>query len=335
MKGPSLHYDMRVLREFRCDACGRTVQAPAWATSRTCTCSDPPKFMRPLERPKTVSPDVSRFITPLDPEDAIEEEDVDEVPYVPHVPIKPPPPARFANRRKLYDDTAVVSEPDFGEGVSADAGEESAVNEDVADEFKPETPSNRPNDAPENRGSELRRPRGRQRGRGGSNDGDRSGETQRPSQAQRSSHSERSADRTRGSASPGNSDTSRLPDSNRTPGSERPPRKERPPRTDRPPRNDRQGNNSSNRNQRGNRRPNDSNGPAAPSETRNVPQSSEDVRSNGSNSDNDHDVIFPNDATSEGADSAADPATPQGEGRPRRSRRRGRRSGPRPEGGVK
>ena len=81
--------------------------------------------MRPLERPKTVSPDVSRFITPVDPADAIEEEDVDEVPYVPHVPIKPPPPARFANRRKLYDDTTSVNEPDFGEGITADAGDES------------------------------------------------------------------------------------------------------------------------------------------------------------------------------------------------------------------
>lgn len=319
MKGPSLHYDMRVLRQFCCDACGRIVQAPAWTTSRTCTCSDPPKFMRPLERPKTVSPDVSRFITPVDPADAIEEEDVDEVPYVPHVPIKPPPPARFANRRKLYDDTAVVSEANFGEGVSADAGDDSASNEDAADEFPPEINSNssRPNDTPENRGSELRRPRRRQRGRGGSNDEDRSAETQQPTVL-------------------GNSDslgTERPLRNERPSANQRPSRNERTPRSGRPPRKDRQGNDSSNRNQPGNRRPNDSNGPAASSDTRNVPQSTDDVRSKVSNSDDDHDVVFPDDAASEGVDSPSDPATLQGEGRPRRSRRRGRRRGLRPEGG--
>lgn len=73
--------------------------------------------MRPLDRPRTVSPDVSMFISPADPEDLIEVDEIDEVPYVPHVPIKPPPPARFANRRKLYDDSVPQVEPDFGDGI--------------------------------------------------------------------------------------------------------------------------------------------------------------------------------------------------------------------------
>ncbi|MEJ7590565.1 MAG: hypothetical protein WKF77_03395 [Planctomycetaceae bacterium] len=117
MKGPSLRYDVRVLRVFCCDACGRQVQTPGNVTTQTCLCSDPPKFMRPLDRPRTVSPDVSRFISPADPEELIEVEVIDETPYVLHVPVKPPPPARFANRRKLYDETAAQMEPEFGEGI--------------------------------------------------------------------------------------------------------------------------------------------------------------------------------------------------------------------------
>jgi len=130
MKGPSLRYDVRVLRVFCCDACGRQVQTRGNVTSQTCQCSDPPKFMRPLERPRTVSPDVSRFLSPADPSELIEVEEIDEAPHVPHVPIKPPPPARFANRRKLYDETAKEAEPDFGDGIASD--QENAAISDVA-----------------------------------------------------------------------------------------------------------------------------------------------------------------------------------------------------------
>lgn len=129
MKGPSLRYDMRVLRVFSCDSCGRQVQTPGNVTTQTCLCSDPPKFMRPLDRPRTVSPDVSMFISPADPEDLIEVDEIDETPYVLHVPVKPPPPARFANRRKLYDDTTALDEPDFGEGIVQNTPNDSPVNE--------------------------------------------------------------------------------------------------------------------------------------------------------------------------------------------------------------
>ena len=129
MKGPSLRYDMRVLRVFTCDSCGRQVQTPGNVTTQTCVCSDPPKFMRPLDRPRTVSPDVSMFISPADPEDLIEVDEIDETPYVLHVPVKPPPPVRFANRRKLYDDTTAQDEPDFGEGIVQNTPIDSPVNE--------------------------------------------------------------------------------------------------------------------------------------------------------------------------------------------------------------
>lgn len=125
MKGPSLHYDLRVLRVFCCDACGRKVQTAGSVTSHTCVCSDPPKFMRPLDRPRTVSPDVTPFISPADPEDLIEEDIIDEVTHVPYVPPKPPAPARFANRRKLYDETAIT--PD-SEAVT----DNSSIEEEVS-----------------------------------------------------------------------------------------------------------------------------------------------------------------------------------------------------------
>lgn len=174
MKGPSLHYDLRVLRVFCCDACGRLVQVPGNVTSHTCQCSDPPKFMRPLERPRTVSPDVSRFISPPDEADLPEVDEVDEIPYVPHVPVKPPPPARFANRRKLYDDTAAETQPAFGEGIMHDAESEAEETVTPADDQPREdgrqhshtSATTRPS---ENTDRDRNRPR-RRRGRGGSAD---------------------------------------------------------------------------------------------------------------------------------------------------------------------
>ncbi len=174
MKGPSLRYNTRVLRVFCCDACGRQVQTPGSVTSQTCPCSDPPKFMRPLERPRTVSPDVSRFISAPDPEELIEVPDVDETPYVLHVPIKPPPPARFANRRKLYDDTAAEEGPDFGEGVVHDVTDESTSGDDFPEETVREAGNDKPADASEKTEADTGRSRRRRRGRGGAPDADRS-----------------------------------------------------------------------------------------------------------------------------------------------------------------
>ncbi|MBC7968379.1 MAG: hypothetical protein H7Z17_20940 [Fuerstia sp.] len=174
MKGPSLRYDTRVLRVFCCDACGRQVQTPGNVTSQTCSCSDPPKFMRPLERPRTVSPDVSRFISAPDPEELIEVPDVDEIPYVLHVPIKPPPPARFANRRKLYDDTAADEVPDFGEDVVHDVANESISNDDFPDVIVREAGNDKSADATEKTEADTGRSRRRRRGRGGAPDAEKS-----------------------------------------------------------------------------------------------------------------------------------------------------------------
>ena len=80
MKGPSLQYDLRVLRIFHCDGCGREAQVPAGVTSHTCACTDPPKFMRPLERVRVTSPDVTAFLSVPDPSELVEETvEVEEV----------------------------------------------------------------------------------------------------------------------------------------------------------------------------------------------------------------------------------------------------------------
>ncbi len=223
MKGPSLHYDLRVLRVFCCDACGRLVQVPGNVTSHTCQCSDPPKFMRPLERPRTVSPDVSNFISPPDAADLLEVDEVDEVPYVPHVPIKPPPPARFANRRKLYDDTAAEIEPVFGDGIIHDVESESDSSVKPADDQprKNERPHShtsgtaRPS---ENTDRDRNRPR-RRRGRGGSTDAgqppsrEAAPKTRRPEAERRGAT--KSTGRTNRDASPAN-DTSSNTDTGGT-----------------------------------------------------------------------------------------------------------------------
>lgn len=126
--------------------------------------------MRPLERPRTVSPDVSRFISAPDPEELIEVPDVDETPYVLHVPIKPPPPARFANRRKLYDDTAAQDEPDFGDGVVQAAADESLLSDVLPDSIVPEAGDDGTAAASDKTSGDTARSRRRRRGRGGDPD---------------------------------------------------------------------------------------------------------------------------------------------------------------------
>lgn len=195
MKGPSLRYNTRVLRVFCCDACGRQVQTPGSVTSQTCPCSDPPKFMRPLERPRTVSPDVSRFISAPDPEELIEVPDVDETPYVLHVPIKPPPPARFANRRKLYDDTAAEEGPDFGEGVVQDVTDESTSGDDFPEETVREAGNDKSADASEKTEADTGRSRRRRRGRGGVPEADRSPGSQTTPRASDAAPANRRPDR--------------------------------------------------------------------------------------------------------------------------------------------
>lgn len=105
MKGPTLVYDLRVLRVFRCSACGREVPMPGSTTSQLCTCSDPPRFMTAVDRPKTPIPDTTAFQSPADPADVEEpEEEISEenyVPFIPQIPVRPP---QFPQRRKLSED---------------------------------------------------------------------------------------------------------------------------------------------------------------------------------------------------------------------------------------
>ncbi|MFN9718135.1 MAG: hypothetical protein ACK58L_05535 [Planctomycetota bacterium] len=133
MKGPSLPVELRVLRVFHCQACGRRIFVPGSVTSYLCSCSDPPKFMQPQERPVTKSPDVAHFLSPAEPRDLEEEPEVELEPYVPFVPVLPQRPGPFSSRRKLSDEIEKFVPAEFGDGVDsvknnadADAGFESA-----------------------------------------------------------------------------------------------------------------------------------------------------------------------------------------------------------------
>lgn len=104
MKGPSLQYDVRALRTFVCDACGRQCPLPGRFTSCQCSCSTPPRWMRLLDRQPVPVPDVSQFLSPADPADTfVDENESDEV-----IPGWKPPVFERApqgpQRRRLSED---------------------------------------------------------------------------------------------------------------------------------------------------------------------------------------------------------------------------------------
>lgn len=104
MKGPSLQYDIRALRTFVCDACGRQCPLPGRFTSCQCSCSTPPRWMRLLDRQRVPVPDVSQFLSPADPADTFVDENAsDEV-----IPGWKPPVFERApqgpQRRRLSED---------------------------------------------------------------------------------------------------------------------------------------------------------------------------------------------------------------------------------------
>jgi hypothetical protein len=119
MKGPGLQFELRALRVFQCNNCGRRISLPGSATSHQCGCADPPRFMTPIDRKPAVSPDVTAFLSPAEPGD-LEEDLTPEVeePYVPHVPQIPVRPPQFPGRRKLSEDIEKYQPAEFGVGIS-------------------------------------------------------------------------------------------------------------------------------------------------------------------------------------------------------------------------
>ena len=119
MKGPGLQFDLRALRVFQCNNCGRRISLPGSATSHLCGCSDPPRFMTPLDRKPAVSPDVTAFLSPAEPgdleEDLTPEAEEPYVPYVPQVPVRQP---QFPGRRKLSEDLEKYQPAEFGVGIA-------------------------------------------------------------------------------------------------------------------------------------------------------------------------------------------------------------------------
>jgi hypothetical protein len=125
MKGPALQYDARALRTFVCDACGRQCPLPGRFTSCQCSCSSPPRWMRLLDRPAVVVPDVSQFVSPADPADSVvDENESDEV-----IPGWKPPiferPPQGPQRRRLSEDIA----PDDTGDVLTSSGEDAGFGE--------------------------------------------------------------------------------------------------------------------------------------------------------------------------------------------------------------
>ncbi|MFM7057161.1 MAG: hypothetical protein ACKO2P_09605 [Planctomycetota bacterium] len=122
MKGPALQYDIRALRTFVCDACGRQCPLPGRFTSCQCNCSTPPRWMRMLDRQPVAVPDVSRFLSPADPADtAVDENESDEV-----IPgWKPPIIERVSQnpqRRRLSDAAPAATEGAPAEDTPQDDG---------------------------------------------------------------------------------------------------------------------------------------------------------------------------------------------------------------------
>jgi hypothetical protein len=186
VKGPSLRYDLRALRVFRCAACGREVRLPAHRTHSLCSCSDPPKFMAPVDRAKAQPPDMTAFITvPTEPDPP--DEELPEEPWVPFIPQLPPRPERFPGRRKLSDDIEKYQPPEFGAGLDP-AGTTSGENTAAAETSAPG--ESRDERRPPGRGGE-RPPRGpRSRPSGGRQSGPssrapQSGQGTAPSSEQR------------------------------------------------------------------------------------------------------------------------------------------------------
>ncbi len=68
MRGPSLQYDLRIHRTWKCSACGRVVCTRGRETSKTCSCVAPPIFMQLIEAPRRLVFDATAFVSPVEPE---------------------------------------------------------------------------------------------------------------------------------------------------------------------------------------------------------------------------------------------------------------------------
>jgi hypothetical protein len=331
VKGPSLRYDLRALRVFRCAACGREVRLPAHRTHSLCSCSDPPKFMAPVDRTKAQPPDMTAFITvPSEPDPP--EEDLPEEPWVPFIPQLPPRPVRFPGRRKLSDDIEKYQPPEFGAGLDS-AGTPSTEDSSRTEISAPG--ELRDDRSPPDRGGDRppRGPRSRQTG------GRQPGSTQRPPQSRQGNAP--SADQRQGDpgrSGPGRSESARGDRGRRQQGHgdrERRPQNQGEQRTDRRP--DRR----------------DSSGPRLPDADKDarptdVFGSGVDAESKAGNVSRDLPRLLPRDETlndtftedvtglTENDSESGDAETPTDGAaarRPRkRNRRRGRRGGRGPEG---
>jgi hypothetical protein len=326
VKGPSLRYDLRALRVFRCAACGREVRLPAHRTHSLCSCSDPPKFMAPVDRTKAQPPDMTAFITvPTEPDPP--EADLPEEPWVPFIPQLPPRPERFPGRRKLSDDIEKYQPPEFGAGLDS-AQTTSGENTAAAETSAPG--ESRDDRRPPGRGGE-RPPRGPRSRQSGGRPSGPSSRTPQPGQSNVPASDTRPGE-------PGRGDQGRKEQSPGQQGRgprDRGPQNRGDQRTDRrPDRRDRPGVRPPNAGK--DARPTDEFGSGIDAESRpgngsrDLPRSVPEDETRADTFASDVIELTENDSAIGGTETPTDGTTAR---RPRkRNRRRGRRGGPGPEG---
>ena len=79
IKGPSLQHDLKVLRVWKCPACGRSVRAEGSVTSRICECDEQARMEFSDAEPLPPA-DVSQFVSYMTPEFQTEDDDGADLP---------------------------------------------------------------------------------------------------------------------------------------------------------------------------------------------------------------------------------------------------------------
>ena len=134
MKGPSLHHELKVLRVWKCPACGRNVRTGGEVTVRTCDCNDQSQMMYSAAEPLSAA-DVSGYATYMTPEFQEDNDDGTDLPLPdidsltisarePHGPRnRPGKPLRDT----IAEELAESEDDTFGDGLVVSEPETTAV----------------------------------------------------------------------------------------------------------------------------------------------------------------------------------------------------------------
>lgn len=104
MKGPGLRLTLAVERRWSCPACGRKVITDGDVTTLSCSCTDPPRWMK-MEDPKTNPRPAPR----MPDAQTLNEEDLDRLGIE---PLKEPPPEATTVEQIVAESSASELLPD-------------------------------------------------------------------------------------------------------------------------------------------------------------------------------------------------------------------------------